>query len=37
MMAGAALVLVSTGRRFLPAAAAQGLPPVVALVLLASG
>ncbi len=37
VMAGAALVLISTGRRFLPAAAAQGLPPVVALVLLASG
>lgn len=36
VMAGAALVLITTDRKFLPAAAVQGLPPLVALVLLAS-
>jgi putative membrane protein len=36
VMLGAAVVLVSTGRRFLPAALVQGLPPLVALVLIVS-
>lgn len=34
VMLGAAAVLVTTSRRFLPAALLQGLPPLVALVLL---
>ena len=36
VMLGAAVVLVSTGRRFLPAALVQGLPPLVALLLILS-
>jgi putative membrane protein len=36
VMFGAAVVLVTTGRRFLPAALVQGLPPLLALVLLVS-
>jgi putative membrane protein len=36
VMAGAAVVLVATDRAFLPAAAVQGVPPAVALVLLAA-
>ena len=36
VMLGAAVVLVSTGRRFLPAALVQGLPPLVALLLIVS-
>ena len=36
VMAGAAVVLVTTDRKFLPAAAVQGVPPLVALVLLAA-
>lgn len=34
VMLGAAVVLVTTSRRFLPAAVVQGLPPLVALVLI---
>ena len=36
VMAGAAVVLVTTDRKFLPAAAVQGVPPLLALVLLAA-
>ena len=36
VMLGAAVVLVSTGRRFLLAALVQGLPPLAALVLILS-
>ena len=36
VMLGAAVVLVSTSRRFLPAALVQGLPPLVALLLIVS-
>lgn len=36
VMFGASLVLVATDRRFLPAAAVQGLPPLAALVLIAA-
>ena len=36
VMLGAAVVLVTTGRRFLPAALVQGLPPLVALALILS-
>jgi putative membrane protein len=35
VMLGASLVLVATDRRFLPAAAVQGVPPLLALLLLA--
>ena len=35
-MLGAAIVLVTTNRRFLPAAMVQGLPPLLALVLIVS-
>ncbi len=34
VMLGASVVLVATDRRFLPAAAVQGAPPLIALVLL---
>ena len=34
VMLGASVVLVATDRRFLPAAAVQGLPPLVALLLI---
>ena len=36
VMLGAAVVLVTTSRRFLPAALVQGLPPLVALLLILS-
>ena len=36
VMLGAALVLVATDRRFLPAAAVQGVPPLAALALIAA-
>jgi putative membrane protein len=36
VMLGAAVVLVTTGRRFLPAAMVQGVPPLLALVLIVS-
>lgn len=36
VMLGAAVVLVTTSRRFLPAALVQGLPPLVALLLIVS-
>lgn len=36
VMLGAAVVLVTTGRRFLPAALVQGLPPLAALLLIVS-
>jgi putative membrane protein len=36
VMGGAALVLITTDRRFLPAAAVQGVPPLAALALVAA-